>query len=177
MWLWTRNNKNNRNNEKIKVKFRKLISEMDELRKNDFEYIPITENSIMIPTYKSDGAAGADLYSCHRIGIKPNKRRLVHTGIAIELPEGYEAQVRTRSSYALKHGVFVLNSPGTIDSDYRGEIGVILFNTSDRPFWVDRGDRIAQLIITPVVQATFEEVENLNNTKRGSGGFGSTGKR
>lgn len=132
------------------------------------------------PVYKTAGAAGADLCACldeadGRIYMAPGDRALIPTGLAIELPDGYEAQVRPRSGLALKQGVTVLNSPGTIDSDYRGEIGVLLYNAGSGSFWVTHGERIAQLIVAPVVRSNFVEAE-LDETDRGEGGFGSTGK-
>ncbi len=108
--------------------------------------------------------------------LAPGARALVATGFAIALPEGYEAQVRPRSGLALKHGVTCLNSPGTIDSDYRGEVGVILINHGPAPFVIQRGERIAQMIVSPVVQSSWLEVETLDETARGAGGFGSTGR-
>lgn len=130
-----------------------------------------------LPAYQSSAAAGADLVAAvaDEILLMPGARALVPTGIAIDLPEGFEAQVRPRSGLALKHGVTVLNAPGTIDADYRGEIGVILINHGDGPFTVMRGDRIAQLVIAQVNQASWSSVEALSETARGAGGFGSTG--
>ena len=132
-----------------------------------------------LPAYATDHAAGLDLLAAvaDRVEIAPGGRRLVPTGIAIALPVGYEAQIRPRSSLALKHGVTLLNSPGTVDADYRGEIGVILINHGETPFIVARGDRIAQLIIAPVSRLTWQEVAALPASARGTGGFGSTGKR
>ena len=138
-----------------------------------------------LPTYGSAEAAGADVYALGEdfegelvmFGMQPGQRRLVRTGIAIELPEGFEVQVRPRSGLALKKGVTVLNTPGTVDSDYRGEIGVILFNAGQEDFWVEPGDRIAQLVVKPVVRGTFCEVEELGSSDRGAGGFGSTGTK
>ncbi len=132
---------------------------------------------LALPAYQTGQAAGADLTAAvgEDVTLAPGERRLVPTGIAIGLPEGYEAQVRPRSGLALKQGVTVLNTPGTIDADYRGEIGVILINLGHEPFTVRRGDRIAQMIVAPVVQADFREAE-LTETARGAGGFGSTGK-
>lgn len=129
----------------------------------------------LIPEYKSEQAAGADLMSAESGVIKAGEYALVKTGISIELPEGFEAQVRPRSGLALKKGVTVLNSPGTIDADYRGEIGVMLINHSKEDFAYERGDRIAQMIIAPVVQAEFKETDGLSDTERGAGGFGHTG--
>lgn len=136
------------------------------------------EDSRDVPVYQTEGSAGFDLYASHAledpIGIFPGKSTLIPTGIRVEIPNGYEIQVRSRSGMALKKGVFVLNSPGTIDSDYRGEIGVILFNTSASRFVVNPGDRIAQGVLSKVYTAVFED-EELSDTGRDSGGFGSTG--
>jgi dUTP pyrophosphatase len=130
-----------------------------------------------IPEYMTEGSAGVDLHAnnVEPIMIKPGNRHLIKTGIAIQLPRDMEAQVRPRSGLVLKHGVTVLNSPGTIDSDYRGEIGVILQNSGDKPFFVNCGDRIAQLVFAPVTQVVFEEVDALEDSARGEGGFGHTG--
>ena len=131
----------------------------------------------IIPEYKTSGAAGADL--CALLGsplvIKHGKSAIIPTGLFFEIPEGYEIQVRPRSGLAAKNGVTVLNTPGTIDSDYRGEIKVILINLGENDFTVSCGDRIAQMIIAPVTQASFSICENLSQTERGTGGFGSTG--
>lgn len=131
-----------------------------------------------LPSYESAHAAGMDLRAAvlEPLRLEPGKRALVPTGIAIALPDGYEAQVRPRSGLALKHGVSVLNAPGTIDADYRGEVGVILINHGEEPFDINRGERIAQLVITPVSQGMWVEVETLDETSRGAGGFGSSGK-
>lgn len=130
-----------------------------------------------LPQYMTTGASGLDLVAAIRdsIEIQPEKRAVVPTGIQLALPEGFEGQVRPRSGLALKEGIAVLNAPGTIDSDYRGEIQVILYNTGDAPFRVERGMRVAQLVIAPVVKAQFVLVDNLSATVRGSGGFGHTG--
>ncbi len=130
-----------------------------------------------LPRVATEGSAGADLRAAVEapVTIEPGARQLVPTGLTIALPVGYEAQVRPRSGLALRHGVTVLNSPGTIDSDYRGEIGVILVNHGDVPFVVSRGDRMAQMVVAPVVQATWQEVDQLDESARGDGGFGSTG--
>lgn len=131
-----------------------------------------------LPTYGTAEAAGADLYAYvegDAIPVGPGERVLIPSEIAIELPTGYEGQVRPRSGLALKHGLTVLNAPGTIDSDYRGSIGVILLNTSDKTFYVNNGDRIAQLVIAPVTTAEFYETDGLSSTDRGEGGYGSTG--
>ena len=132
-----------------------------------------------LPSYESSGAAGMDLRAAvaERMRLEPGARALVPTGLAIALPEGFEAQVRPRSGLALKQGVTCLNTPGTIDADYRGEVGVILINHGSEPFAIERGDRIAQLVIAPVTQGTWVEVDTLDETLRGSGGFGSSGKR
>ena len=134
-------------------------------------------NNFELPKYKTSGSAGMDLIACieENIVIKPFERKLIKTGIAISLPIDYEAQVRPRSGLALKNGITVLNTPGTIDADYRGEIGVILINLGSEDFTVEKGMRIAQLVISPIVQAELVEVEELDETLRGSGGFGSTG--
>lgn len=134
-------------------------------------------NNLELPKYKTEGSAGMDLMACidENIILKPLERKLIKTGIAIALPNNYEAQVRPRSGLALKNGISVLNTPGTIDADYRGEIGVILINLSNEDFVVERGMRIAQLVISPIVQAELVEVEELDETLRGQGGFGSTG--
>lgn len=130
-----------------------------------------------LPTYATEHSAGMDLTAAleEAIEIDPGQRMLIPTGLAIALPDGYEAQIRPRSGLALKHGVTVLNSPGTIDADYRGEIGVILANLSTEPFTVERGMRIAQMVIAQHAKVEWEVVEALNETERGSGGFGSTG--
>jgi dUTP pyrophosphatase len=129
-----------------------------------------------IPNYQTEEAAGFDLHSIEDIILKPNERKLIGTGLAFEIPKGYEIQIRPRSGLAYKYGISVLNSPGTIDSDYRGEIKVLLINHSDTDFEIKVGERIAQGVIQEVIQAKFEEVEELNKTARGAGGFGSTGK-
>ncbi|CAN7264048.1 deoxyuridine 5'-triphosphate nucleotidohydrolase [Devosia sp. Root413D1] len=132
------------------------------------------------PRQQSAGAAGVDLLAAlgasETVIIEAGKRALVPTGMAIALPTGYEAQVRPRSGLAAKHGVTVLNTPGTIDADYRGEIKVILINHGDAPFTIQRGDRIAQMVVAPVSRIDFELRESLDATERGAGGFGSTGR-
>jgi dUTP pyrophosphatase len=125
--------------------------------------------------YQREGDSGVDLSSIEDKIVKSKSRCLVKTGIAIEIPLGYEAQVRPRSGLALKNGITVLNTPGTIDSGYRGEIGVIVFNSSEEDFIVKKGDRIAQLVVCPIINANFIFVEELSKTKRSDGGFGSTG--
>jgi len=130
-----------------------------------------------LPAYATHGAAGADIRAAleEPLTLAPGARALVPTGLSFEIPTGYEVQVRPRSGLAAKHGVTVLNTPGTIDSDYRGEVKIILVNLSEEPFTVARGDRIAQMVIAPVVQAEFGERQSLAVSERGEGGFGSTG--
>jgi dUTP pyrophosphatase len=132
-----------------------------------------------LPFYATTHAAGADLRAAIDSDkvIEPGDHALIPTGFAMALPDNYEAQVRPRSGLALKHGVTVLNTPGTIDADYRGEVGVILINHGKTPFHIQRGDRIAQMIIAPFVQADFQTVNELSETARGEGGFGSSGKK
>lgn len=130
-----------------------------------------------LPSYESALAAGMDLQAAvaDTLVIAPGARALVPTGLAIALPPGFEAQVRPRSGLALKQGITVVNTPGTIDADYRGEVGVILINHGDAPFTIERGMRIAQMIVAPVTQAVWNEVDELSDSARGTGGFGSTG--
>ena len=129
-----------------------------------------------LPKYASEHAAGLDVCAAEELVLAPGQRHAVSTGFAIEIPHGYEVQVRPRSGLALKHGITCLNTPGTIDSDYRGEVNVILANLVQEPFEVRRGERIAQLVPAPVLYADFVEVEELAETARGAGGFGSTGR-
>lgn len=129
----------------------------------------------VLPAYAHPSDAGMDVKSVDELVIPVGKRALVHTGLVMMLPPGYEAQVRSRSGLALKHGVMVLNSPGTIDSGYRGEVGVILANFGDAPFAVAKGDKVAQLVIAPVTQPEIVESAEVDETDRGTGGFGSTG--
>jgi dUTP pyrophosphatase len=129
-----------------------------------------------LPVYASSHAAGMDIVAAESLSLAPGARHAVATGFAIAIPEGYEVQVRPRSGLALKHGITCLNTPGTIDCDYRGEVKVILANLGDQPFEVVRGERIAQLVPAPVVRARFVEAEALDETDRGGGGFGSTGR-
>lgn len=131
-----------------------------------------------LPEYATPASAGMDLTACidGPITLRPMERTLLPTGIHLGIPEGYEAEIRPRSGLAHKHGVTVLNSPGTIDSDYRGEVKVILINLGAEPFVIQRGDRIAQMIVKPVVRASLRLVEELPPTARGEGGFGSTGR-
>ncbi|MCX8164231.1 MAG: dUTP diphosphatase [Aquificaceae bacterium] len=130
-----------------------------------------------LPFYATEHASGMDLLAAvsEPVLLKPLQRALIPTGIAVEIPPGYEAQIRPRSGLAIKHGITLLNTPGTIDADYRGEIKVILINLGEEDFLVRRGDRIAQMVICPVVKVDIEEVQELSPTERGDGGFGSTG--
>ena len=129
-----------------------------------------------LPSYATAGAAGMDVVAAENLTLAPGARHPVATGFAIAIPEGYEVQVRPRSGLALKHGITCLNTPGTIDSDYRGEVKVILANLGEEPFEIVRGERIAQLVPAPVQRAAFIEVDDLEATERGAGGFGSTGR-
>ena len=130
-----------------------------------------------LPAHATAGAAGMDVVAAEDLTLAPGRRHAVATGFAMAIPDGYEVQVRPRSGLALKHGVTCLNTPGTIDSDYRGEVKVILANLGDAPFPIARGDRIAQLVPAPVLRAALTEVASLDDTARGAGGFGSTGTR
>ena len=129
-----------------------------------------------LPSYASGGAAGLDVVAAEDLTLAPGARHAVAPGFAIAIPEGYEVQVRPRSGLAFRHGITCLNTPGTIDSDYRGEVKVILANLGSEPFEVRRGERIAQLVPAPVQRAAFREVAELDSTERGAGGFGSTGR-
>jgi dUTP pyrophosphatase len=129
-----------------------------------------------LPRYASEDAVGLDVTSAEELILQPGERHAVATGFAIEIPRGYEVQVRPRSGLAMKNGITCLNTPGTIDSDYRGEIKVILINLGQEPFEVRRGERIAQLVPAPVLRADFVEASQLGETARGTGGFGSTGR-
>lgn len=140
----------------------------------NIKILKLAENAI-IPQYAHEDDAGLDLFSLDNLTIKPGQIELVHTGIAIELPENTEAQIRPKSGLALKFGITVLNSPGTIDAGYRGEICVILINHGANEFEIKKGAKIAQMVITPVLHVHIQEVVNLEETARGSGGFGSTG--
>lgn len=133
-------------------------------------------DGLPVPTYATDGAAGLDVVAAEDLTLAPGQRHAVATGFSIAIPEGYEVQVRPRSGLALKHGITCLNTPGTIDHDYRGEVKVILANLGTEPFEVRRGERIAQLVPAVVTKAHFSEVVELNETSRGAGGFGSTGR-
>ena len=138
----------------------------------------VKDENFSFPNYQTDGSAGMDLSAFIKedILIKPNERKIISTGIAISLPQNLEAQVRPRSGLAIKHGITVLNSPGTIDSDYRGEIKVILINHSQDDFIVKNKDRIAQVVFSKFTKVSLEETDNLDETSRGQKGFGSTGK-
>jgi dUTP pyrophosphatase len=129
-----------------------------------------------LPGYQTAGSAGLDLRADEACTLAPGERRLVPTGLALELPAGHEGQVRPRSGLALRHGIAMVNAPGTIDEDYRGEVGVILVNLGREPFHVARGDRIAQLVVAPVARVEVEEAQELADSHRGEGGFGSTGR-
>ena len=133
-------------------------------------------HGLPLPAYATPGAAGMDVVAAEDVTIAPGQRHAVPTGFAIAIPPGFEVQVRPRSGLALRHGVTCLNTPGTIDEDYRGEVKVILANLGSEPFAVRRGERIAQLVPAPVLKAAFREVEVLEETARGAGGFGSTGR-
>ncbi len=149
--------------EKILVKFKRLDKQ--------FSDIPV-------PSYSTEHSAGMDVRAAlsNDMVVKPGDVVLVPTNLSVEIPVGYEIQVRPRSGLAIKHGIGILNSPGTIDSDYRGEVKIILFNFGKEEFVIKRGERIAQLVLSKVYHARLQEVEELNETKRGSGGFGHTGK-
>ncbi len=129
-----------------------------------------------LPRYETADAAGMDLRADEPFALAPGERRLVPTGLALEIPPGFEGQVRPRSGLAVRHGIALVNAPGTIDADYRGEVGVILVNLGGERFEVKRGERIAQLVVAPVTRATLEVVDDLGATDRGAGGFGSTGR-
>lgn len=135
--------------------------------------------TVPLPSYESAGAAGADLRANlpggRAVVLEPGARALIPTGLRLEIPDGYEVQIRPRSGLALKHGITLPNAPGTIDSDYRGPLGVIVMNAGEVPFTVGHGDRIAQMVVAPVRRARFDEVGALGDTARGAGGFGSTG--
>lgn len=138
----------------------------------------VLEDGVSLPKYMTPGAAGMDVRAKieEAIVLKPLERKLIPTGIKMEIPYGFEVQVRPRSGLALKHGITLINTPGTIDSDYRGDVGVILVNVSNEDFVINPGERIGQLVLQEVYQAEFETVEQLTETKRAEGGFGHTGK-
>ncbi|MCG7493681.1 dUTP diphosphatase [Thalassobius sp. Cn5-15] len=149
----------------------------------EFSWLPEADQTLGLPVYATAGAAGADLRAnlapgqrAAGIEIEPGARALIPTGLRMAIPVGYEVQLRPRSGLALKHGITLPNSPGTIDSDYRGPLGVIVMNAGSAPFHITHGDRIAQMVVAPVVMASFAVVEDLDDTARGAGGFGSTGK-
>lgn len=146
----------------IKLKIRRLSNNKD----------------LPLPTYESKGSSGMDIRACieNAIELKPGERRLIPTGFAVSIPRGYEAQVRPRSGLALHHGIGMVNSPGTIDSDYRGEIAVLLINWGHKTVFIERGDRIAQLVISKACHAKLIETDYLDKTTRGNGGFGHTGR-
>jgi len=129
-----------------------------------------------LPEYETQGSAGIDLVATTNVTLRPGERSIIPTGLKVAIPEGFEIQVRPRSGLAYKHGITVLNAPGTIDADYRGEIGVILYNTSNDTYQVTAGDRVAQAVLCPVFQINWVLVDELPDTPRGEGGFGSTGK-
>lgn len=142
------------------------------------QWVTGADQSLGLPTYETIGAAGADVRAQLTNGpvtVAPSTRALIPTGLCMAVPLGFEVQIRPRSGLALKHGITLPNSPGTIDSDYRGEVGVIVLNTGDTAFEITHGMRIAQMVVAPVVQATFKAVDALDDTARGAGGFGSTG--
>ena len=146
-------------------------SEVVEIRVRRLPHV----QGLALPHYATGGAAGMDVLSAEDVVLAPDGRHAVATGLSVAIPAGYEIQVRPRSGLALKHGISVPNTPGTIDSDYRGELKVILINHGDQPFAIARGDRIAQLVLAPVTQGAWREVDELDETERGTGGFGSTG--
>ena len=135
--------------------------------------------NIPLPKYETDGSSGMDLAADVKanIEIKPGKTKIIPTGLTVSIPKNFEIQIRPRSGLAAKESIGVLNSPGTIDSDYRGELKIILFNHGNKDFIINNGDRIAQMVLVPIVKMEFEEVDSLPNTVRGQGGFGSTGKK
>lgn len=139
----------------------------------------INRSSNELPAYATALAAGLDIRAnlAETLILQPLERKLIPTGLFLEIPEGFEVQIRPRSGLAFKHGITVLNSPGTIDADYRGEVGVLLVNLSNEAFEIQHGERIAQMVVAPYVQATLTETNELSDTERGSGGFGSTGKK
>ena len=138
-----------------------------------------TNKEVTTPKYKTDGSSGVDLSAFleKKVVIKPNSSELIPTGLQVAIPEELEIQIRPRSGLAAKESIGVLNSPGTIDSDYRGELKIILFNHGNKDFIINNGDRIAQMVLVPILKMEFEEVDSLTDTIRGQGGFGSTGKK
>ena len=144
--------------------------------------LPEADAEVALPTYETAGAAGADVRANYPedarggVTLAPGARALIPAGFAMEIPEGFEVQVRPRSGLALKHGIMLVNAPGTIDSDYRGPVGIILFNGGAEPFHVAHGERVAQFVVAPVVRGDFAEADALGSSARGAGGFGSTGR-
>ncbi len=141
------------------------------------------DQALALPAYETPGAAGADLRANFPVAqrtegmtLQPGARALIPTGVRLAIPVGFEVQIRPRSGLALKHGITLPNAPGTIDSDYRGPLGVIVMNAGDEPFHIQHGDRVAQMVVAPVVQARFQIADDLSQTARGEGGFGSTGR-
>lgn len=154
------------------------LKQLRMLRKSDMVTVKVLkEEGAKLPVYKTEGSAGADVsaFLTSSVTIKPFERKLIRTGLKFEIPEGYEIQVRPRSGLALKNGITVLNTPGTIDSDYRGELQVILINLSDKDFTINNGDRIAQIVFSPVIVADYKLADVITSSVRNSGGFGSTG--
>lgn len=150
----------------------------------EIQWADDADQTLGLPSYETSGSAGADLRANfgpdlreQGITLDPMQRALIPTGLRMAVPQGYEVQIRPRSGLALKQGVSIPNAPGTIDSDYRGTVGVILINLGTEPVHITHGDRVAQMVVAPVVQAQFQTVASLNDTARGSGGFGSTGKQ
>ncbi|MGB9674569.1 MAG: dUTP diphosphatase [Nanopusillaceae archaeon] len=133
------------------------------------------DSKAIIPRYASEGSSGLDLYSIEECRVNPGEIKLIPTGISIEIPDGYEGQIRPRSGIASKYGITIINTPGTIDSDYRGELKLAIINLSKTPYSIHIHDRLAQLVISPVVKVDIEEVNELSETQRGKNGFGSTG--
>ncbi|MBX3096657.1 MAG: dUTP diphosphatase [Fimbriimonadaceae bacterium] len=146
------------------------------LGSNGIEVPVVVDDQELLPTYESGGAAGMDVRLAEPLQLAPGQRTLAKTGLRLAIPDGYEAQVRPRSGLALRHGLTMVNSPGTIDSDYRGELGLIVINLGQDVVQLDKGTRIAQLVFAPVTRATLVPVGSLDETERGEGGFGSTGR-
>lgn len=163
-------------NEQLIIK-KSFLFRIFEFNKKQMQVKIINHSKHALPAYETSSSAGLDVRANlnEAITLKPFERTLVKTGLFMEIPEGFECQVRPRSGLALKKGITVLNSPGTIDADYRGEVGVILVNLSNETFVIEDGERIAQLVFAPVVQAQWMESKELSETERGAGGFGSTG--
>ncbi len=149
---------------------------MNRVLNNSMKVKVVNKSENTLPEYATKLSAGLDIRANERVTVFPTDRKMVKTGLFVELPEGYEIQIRPRSGLAFKQGITVLNSPGTIDADYRGEIGVILINHGDEPFVVEKGERICQMVLAKHDTIDWEEVEELSTTERGEGGFGHTGK-